>query len=139
MLPFRKKNREAYENFLRAKYEAYTHASTVTSYPYYLTIDPSDSCQLHCPTCPTGKENAARKTGQLQNIRRAKRGTMKPELFDALIDELGPYLFLVMLYNWGEPLLNKSLPPLHQEGARIRYRDRGPLQPVFKTGARPDR
>lgn len=110
MQPFQKKNREAFANFLRAKYEAYTHTSAVTSYPYYLTIDPSDACQLHCPTCPTGKENTARRESRVDSIRRSRRAQMRPELFESLIDELGPYLFLVMFYNWGEPLLNRSLP-----------------------------
>src|SRR2546426_11539759 len=59
--PFRKKNRSAYSNFLRAKYEAYTGAVEVTSYPYYLSIDPCDICQLRCPTCPTGIENERKK------------------------------------------------------------------------------
>ncbi len=27
-----------------------------------------------------------------------------------LLDEMGQYLFLLMFYNWGEPLLNKALP-----------------------------
>ncbi len=35
---------------------------------------------------------------------------LTPDLFDALLDELGEYLFLIMFYNYGEPLLNKNLP-----------------------------
>ncbi len=107
---YRKRNREAYTNFLRAKYEAYSHASTVRSYPFYMVIDPSDPCQLRCPTCPTGKENESRRGSEPNISYRSNRAVMEPELFDALIDELGPYLFLIMFYNWGEPLLNKSLP-----------------------------
>ncbi len=110
MHPYKKRNREAYANFLRAKYEAYTHASTVHAFPFYLVIDPSDACQLRCPTCPTGRENEDRRVGGSNISYRSHRAAMKPELFDALLDELGPYLFSVMFYNWGEPLLNKSLP-----------------------------
>ena len=31
------------------------------------------------------------------------------ELFQSIIEELGPYLFQVDLFNWGEPLLNRRL------------------------------
>ncbi len=34
---------------------------------------------------------------------------MDLEIFQSIIDELGPYLFQVDLFNWGEPLLNKKL------------------------------
>ena len=109
--PFRKKNRSAYTNFLRAKYEAYTGAVDVKSYPYYLCMDPCDLCQLRCPTCPTGIENEGRKEAAGQRfIYRNTRSMMSPELFDALLDEMGDYLFLIMFYNYGEPLLNKHLP-----------------------------
>lgn len=108
---FKKTNRSAYSNYLRAKFDAYTGASTVGSYPSYLCLDPCDLCQLRCPTCPTGIENASRMRGAGDRIvYRQQRGLMTAELFDTLIDELGPFLFLLMFYNWGEPLLNKSLP-----------------------------
>lgn len=109
MQVFQKQNREAYTNFLRAKYEAYTGATTVRSYPYYLLIDPADVCNLRCATCPTGMDNETRRTGSLKVLNRSQRTVMTPELFDAVIEELGPYLFFVMFYNWGEPLLNKHI------------------------------
>jgi len=111
MQTFRKSNRDAYTNFLRAKYEAYTGATTVRSYPYYLLIDPADTCNLRCTTCPTGVDNENRRSGSLTVLNRSKRTVMKPELFNAVIEELGPYLFFVMFYNWGEPLLN---PHVHE-------------------------
>lgn len=106
---FKKKNPEAYSNFLRAKYEAYTGATTVRSYPYYLLIDPADICNLRCPTCPTGIDNEDRRAQKTSALHRGTRAVMKPELFDQLIEEVGPYLFHLMLYNWGEPLLNLSI------------------------------
>jgi MoaA/NifB/PqqE/SkfB family radical SAM enzyme len=108
---FRKKNRSAFTNFLRAKYEAYTGAVDVTSYPYYLCVDPADVCQLRCPTCPTGIENERRKgPAELRFVYRRTRSILPPSLFDSLLDEMGDYLFLIMFYNYGEPLLNRSLP-----------------------------
>ena len=96
MEAFSKSNPEAFANFLRAKYDAYTGATTASAYPYYLIIEPSDVCQLRCPTCATGRENENRKQGGIET--------------DALLEEMGQYLFMIMFYNWGEPLLNKALP-----------------------------
>src|SRR5207244_12605003 len=63
------------------------------------------------PACPTGVENLLRrKPSGSRTIYRAERKIMSPELFDAVLDELGEYLFLVMFYNYGEPLLNRHLP-----------------------------
>jgi MoaA/NifB/PqqE/SkfB family radical SAM enzyme len=116
--PFRKKNRSAYVNFLRAKYEAYTGAVDVKSYPYYLCMDPCDLCQLRCPTCPTGIENEGRKLPvDARFTSRRDRSIMSPDLFDSLMDEMGEYLFLIMFYNYGEPLLNKHLPSFIKKAA----------------------
>lgn len=109
-MQFPDKGRLAYLNFLRGKYEAWTGEALVRSYPTYLGIDPTSICQLRCPHCPTGVENEARMLGQPQAFR--DRVMLDMELFDAVLDELGDYLFLIMLYNWGEPLLYKNLPSL---------------------------
>src|SRR5262245_56879301 len=111
MQPFRKTNRSAFVNFLRAKYETYTGELDVQSYPYYLCLDPSDKCQLRCPTCPTGIENEGKRTKAADApIFRSKRATLSEDLLGALLDELGEYLFLINFYNYGEPLLNRNLP-----------------------------
>ena len=109
-MQFQKENRLAYLNFLRGKYESFTGEVLVRSYPSYLGIDPTSICQLRCPHCPTGVENEARKSGQALSFR--NRTMLAGDLFDALLDEVGEYLFLIMFYNWGEPLLNKNLPSL---------------------------
>jgi MoaA/NifB/PqqE/SkfB family radical SAM enzyme len=107
---FQKANRSAFLNFLLAKYEMYTGKTRVSTLPYYLCIDPSDKCQLRCPTCPTGIENEGRRnrTAELQPFRRERR-LLTPELLTSVLDELGEYLFLAMFYNYGEPLLNTNL------------------------------
>ena len=111
MSVFRKANRSAYANYLLAKYETYIGETHVRSYPYFLCLDPSDKCQLRCPTCPTGIENESRrdKSGE-SRIFRAERSVLTEDLLAALLDEMGEYLFLINFYNYGEPLLNKSLP-----------------------------
>jgi len=111
--PFQKTNRSAYLNFLRSKYEMYTGETRVQSRPYYLTLEPSDVCQLRCPTCVTGVENEMRKQKDADAvIYRSKRTMLSHDFFDALLDEIGEYLFLIVFYNFGEPLLNKDLPGL---------------------------
>ncbi|MBI5033447.1 MAG: radical SAM protein [Chloroflexi bacterium] len=82
----------------------------VRTHPSYMGIDPSSICQLRCPLCPTGVENDEKKSGRSISFR--ERTFLNLEIFDSLIDELGEYLFLVMFYNWGEPLLNKELPAM---------------------------
>lgn len=109
--PFPKTNRSAFLNFLRSKYEMYTGALEVGSYPSYLTLDPSDTCQLRCPTCPTGIENQSKRDRSKDpTLYRKDRSLLSQDLFDALIDEMGEFLFLIVFYDWGEPLLNKKLP-----------------------------
>ncbi|MDX1406869.1 MAG: hypothetical protein R3330_02015, partial [Saprospiraceae bacterium] len=116
--PFRKTSTSAFENYLLSKYEMYTVQEKVRSVPYSLTVDASDHCQLMCPTCPTGLENAARKAKQEgYEIFRKDRRTLTPELFSSLLDDIGEQVFMVMFYNWGEPLLNKKLPALIRAAA----------------------
>ncbi len=69
--------------------------------PYWLTIDPNNFCQLHCPFCPTGADRGVR-----------GKSMMDLEHFKGLIDRLGPYVIHVDMMNWGESLLNKSLPEM---------------------------
>lgn len=109
--PFKKTSRGAFENFLRSKYELYTGALEARATPYYLTLEPSDVCQLRCPTCVTGIENEIRRGKTADKvIFRSDRSKLSPELFDSLMADLGENLFFITFYNFGEPLLNKSLP-----------------------------
>lgn len=115
LLP-RKKSRFAFENFLLAHYERAIGAEKVNSRPYMLLLDPASVCQLQCPMCPTGLENAG-KVGHGRTDYRS-RGLLNRDVFDAVLDELGETLFFVHLYNWGEPLLNKDLPYFIRELVR---------------------
>lgn len=72
--------------------------SYVIGYPYWLTIDTGNICNLKCALCPTGQ----RKQGRAQ-------GMMSFDNFRRIIDELARYLIIVDLFNWGEPFLNKDI------------------------------
>lgn len=112
----RKKTRFAFENFLLAHYERALRAERVESRPFALLLDPASVCQLQCPMCPTGLENAG-KAGHGRSVYRP-RGLLGREVFDAVLGELGESLFFVHLYNWGEPLLNPRLVYFIRELAR---------------------
>lgn len=70
-------------------------------YPYWLTLDPSNFCQLHCPFCPTGANKGIRDKSQ-----------MDFDHFAKFIDRVGPYVIRMELMNWGESLFNRRLPDM---------------------------
>mgnify|MGYP001551239807 CR=1 FL=1 len=63
--------------------------------PYTISIEPTTSCNLRCPECPSGLRQFTRPTGKLSF-----------ELFQKVIDQLSPELFYLILYFQGEPYLN---------------------------------
>ncbi len=67
-------------------------------YPYWLTIDPTNLCNLECRFCPTGQKRGSRP----QEIMTIKR-------FKSIMNKIGRFLLYVEFCNWGEPLLNKSI------------------------------
>ena len=69
--------------------------------PTSLSIEPTTSCNLRCPECPSGLRSFTRPTGML-NVDHACRW----------IDELAPWLTYVNLYFQGEPLLHPKLDQL---------------------------
>jgi len=66
--------------------------------PTSLSIEPTTSCNLRCPECPSGLRSFTRPTGML-NVDHACQW----------IDELAPWLTYVNLYFQGEPLLHPKL------------------------------
>jgi radical SAM protein with 4Fe4S-binding SPASM domain len=63
-------------------------------------IEPTNICNLACPTCPTGKGKIAPKP------------QMSVERFDAVVTSLVPRLVTLALWNYGEPLLHRDLPAI---------------------------
>jgi len=66
-------------------------------FPVSVTIEPGNFCNLQCPLCPTGQRDKS-----------ANHGFIRFADYKKIIDEIGHYIMLVRLYNWGEPLLNKN-------------------------------
>jgi len=96
-----KKNKIAIKNFFDCIAERNQAKSIVKSNPYVMLMDPVGYCNLKCPFCSTGNGSLSRDKQKLSL-----------STFKHIIDHLGPYLFKLQLYNWGEPLLNKDLPQM---------------------------
>ena len=64
-------------------------------FPYILTVEPTNICNIACPLCPTGRGLVGR-----------EKQTLSFEGYRRIVDEIGRYVYLVNLQNWGEPLLN---------------------------------
>jgi MoaA/NifB/PqqE/SkfB family radical SAM enzyme len=76
-------------------------------HPYWLTLDPSNFCQLQCPFCPTGANKGTR-----------AKGRMDFDHFKKFMDRVGPYVIRMELMNWGESLFNPRLPDMIAEAKR---------------------
>jgi radical SAM protein with 4Fe4S-binding SPASM domain len=63
--------------------------------PMSISIEPTTSCNLRCPECPSGLRSFTRPTGML-----------KHDLFRHVIDELHPQLSYLIFYFQGEPYLH---------------------------------
>lgn len=88
-------------NLINAYWNYYRRTSVISNYPIQAFIEPTTNCNLHCPACPTGLRLSDR-----------HRGTLTLEKFKILIDEIGDYLFILHMYNWGEPTLHLKFPEM---------------------------
>ena len=65
--------------------------------PFALSIEPTTSCNLGCPECPSGLKQFSRKTGNLS-----------VELNNKIIDQLHKNLTYINYYFQGEPYINPN-------------------------------
>jgi len=66
--------------------------------PLHISVEPTTSCNLRCPECPSGLRSFSRPTGMLQ-----------PQLLERIVNELHPSLASINFYFQGEPYLNPKL------------------------------
>lgn len=64
-------------------------------YPVSISFEPTTSCNLRCPECPSGLRAFTRPTGMLQQ-----------DFFRKTIDEISKDLLYLIFYFQGEPYLN---------------------------------
>lgn len=63
--------------------------------PVSISFEPTTSCNLRCPECPSGLRAFSRPTGMLHQ-----------NFFKETIDQLAPHLSYLVFYFQGEPFLN---------------------------------
>lgn len=66
--------------------------------PLSISIEPTTSCNLRCPECPSGLRAFSRPTGMLQISE-----------FNTFLHQFGKKLWSINFYFQGEPFLNKEL------------------------------
>lgn len=66
-------------------------------WPTHLQIEPTNLCNLSCSLCPV-TEGMDRSSGN-----------MDFDVFKKIINDVGDYVFIIILWDWGEPFLNKSI------------------------------
>lgn len=66
-------------------------------YPISISFEPTTSCNLRCPECPSGLRAFTRDTGMLQK-----------DFFTTTIDQLSKDLLYLVFYFQGEPYLNPA-------------------------------
>jgi radical SAM protein with 4Fe4S-binding SPASM domain len=76
-------------------YSRYSGKPSQLGLPIALSFEPTTSCNLRCPECPSGLRSFTRPTGM-----------MDAELFKTTIDELADTLLYLIFYFQGEPYLH---------------------------------
>jgi radical SAM protein with 4Fe4S-binding SPASM domain len=72
--------------------------SAINAYmPVAIAIEPTTSCNLRCPECPSGLRSFTRQTGMLST-----------DLFEKIISEVKDTLMYLTFYFQGEPYLHKD-------------------------------
>lgn len=75
-------------------------------YPVSISFEPTTSCNLRCPECPSGLRAFTRPTGMLEN-----------QFFRQTIDEMHKELLYLIFYFQGEPYLNPAFLDMVQYAA----------------------
>ncbi len=70
-------------------------------YPISISFEPTTSCNLRCPECPSGLREFTRPTGMLQK-----------SFFEQTIDDIHKDLLYLIFYFQGEPYLNPEFLPM---------------------------
>jgi len=76
-------------------FSKWTKKSIQWGYPISISFEPTTSCNLRCPECPSGLRAFSRPTGML-----------KKDFFKETIDQLYKELTYLVFYFQGEPYLN---------------------------------
>jgi len=75
-------------------------------FPTFLQVEPTTLCNLRCTYCPVSLE-LPKATGHLD-----------PNLLERVLDELGDYFLMMVLWGWGEPFLSPHVYDLVRSARR---------------------
>lgn len=76
-------------------YSRISRKPVATGKPIAISVEPTTSCNLRCPECPSGLRAFSRPTGMLST-----------ELFEDIVGQMHKELWYLTLYFQGEPYLN---------------------------------
>lgn len=85
----------------------WTHKPIQWGFPLSVAIEPTTSCNLRCPECPSGLRAFTRPTGMLQK-----------DFYRETIDQLHKDIFYIIFYFQGEPYLNPNFLEMVQYAAK---------------------
>ncbi|MGZ3865484.1 MAG: SPASM domain-containing protein [Bacteroidia bacterium] len=92
-----KKTANALKVYASYHYSRFTKSNHHIGFPISLNFEPTTSCNLRCPECPSGLRSFTRPTGMLEK-----------KFFQRTIDELKDKLVYLTFYFQGEPYLNPN-------------------------------
>jgi len=81
--------------FTSYHYSRWRGVPNIKGLPISIAFEPTTSCNLRCPECPSGLRSFKRPTGMLD-----------VDLFRNVIDQLAPSLNYLTFYFQGEPFLH---------------------------------
>ncbi len=97
--PFRELNANRigniFRNYSSYQFAKYSKKTTHPGAPISISIEPTTSCNLRCPHCPSGLRSFTRDTGMLSE-----------EVNNLILDQIGNDLLYITYYFQGEPFLN---------------------------------
>lgn len=82
-------------------YSKWSGTATQWGLPVMVSFEPTTSCNLRCPECPSGLRSFSRPTGMLEK-----------ELYEKTIDQIADQSIYLYFYFQGEPYLHKEFTDL---------------------------
>lgn len=89
-------------NLMRIALNRFFPISSAAGFPYMAHISPSGLCNLSCNFCPAHSPEVKGKE------------LLSFDTFKKFLDEVGDYLIYIIMWSWGEPLLNPEMPRMIQ-------------------------
>jgi len=86
-------------NLAHVHFDIWRGKEVTSSKPYIFVFEVTNVCNLKCPFCLTGKGISGGREVRHMSFEESKK----------IIDAVADYTYLLQLYTWGEPLLNKDI------------------------------